>query len=112
MEKKLVLPILGMVISECALVGLMIVGKAAMSRGMSNFIFVFYCNALASLILLPSAFLFHRSERPPLTFSILCWFFLLGLLRGVKFYFHHLAQFLNINYDLLCPGIGICWDLL
>ncbi|GKV22827.1 hypothetical protein SLEP1_g32650 [Rubroshorea leprosula] len=59
MEKKLVLPILGMVISECALVGLMIVGKAAMSRGMSNFIFVFYCNALASLILLPSAFLFH-----------------------------------------------------
>lgn len=34
----------------------------------------------AALILLPSSFIFHRSERPPLTFSILCWFFLLGLL--------------------------------
>ncbi|GLU03060.1 hypothetical protein SLE2022_202780 [Rubroshorea leprosula] len=80
MEKKLVLPVVGMVMAECAQVGLMIVGKAAMSHGMSNFIFVFYSNALASLILLPSAFLFHRSERPQLTFSILCGFFLLGLL--------------------------------
>ncbi|XVF02408.1 hypothetical protein REPUB_Repub04eG0173100 [Reevesia pubescens] len=80
MGKESALPMVGMVMAECAQVGLMIMGKAAMSHGMSNFIFVFYSNALASLILLPSSFLFHRSERPSLSFSILCWFFVLGLL--------------------------------
>ncbi|XP_021293104.1 WAT1-related protein At3g28050-like isoform X2 [Herrania umbratica] len=80
MGNEIALPLVGMVLAECAQVGLMIMGKAAMSHGMSNFVFVFYSNALASLILLPSSFVFHRSERPPLTFSILCWFFLLGLL--------------------------------
>ncbi|KAK6242059.1 EamA domain - like 10 [Theobroma cacao] len=80
MGNEIALPLVGMVLAECAQVGLMIMGKAAMSHGMSNFVFVFYSNALASLILLPSSFLFHRSERPRLTFSILCWFFLLGLL--------------------------------
>ena len=110
MGKEIALPMVGMVMAECAQVGLMIMGKVAMSHGMSNFIFVFYSNALASLILLPSSFLFHRysslpfflslcntrntisfdfylfdrSERPPLTFSILCWFFLLGLLGYVR----------------------------
>ncbi|MBA0746614.1 hypothetical protein Gogos_009117 [Gossypium gossypioides] len=81
MGKEMIgLPIVGMVMAEVAQVGLMIMGKAAMSHGMPNFVFVFYSNALASLILLPASFLFHRSHRPPLTFSILCWFFLLGLL--------------------------------
>lgn len=80
MGKELLLPIVGMVMAECAIVGLMTIGKAIMAQGMSNFIFVFYSNALASLILLPSAFLFHRSAVPPLNFPILCGFFLLGLL--------------------------------
>ncbi|KAL5762003.1 hypothetical protein ACOSP7_018267 [Xanthoceras sorbifolium] len=70
----------GMVMAELAQVGLMIMGKAAMSDGISNFVFVFYSNALASLILLPSSFLFHRSQRPPLTSPILCGLFLLGFL--------------------------------
>ncbi|KAI5573514.1 hypothetical protein BDE02_10G084400 [Populus trichocarpa] len=38
-----------------------------------------YSNALAPLILLPSSFFLHRSERPPLTFPIVSVFFLLGL---------------------------------
>uniref|UniRef100_A0A2N9JAD9 WAT1-related protein n=1 Tax=Fagus sylvatica TaxID=28930 RepID=A0A2N9JAD9_FAGSY len=77
------LPFVGMVMAECAQVGLMIVGKIAMSKEMSNLVFIFYSNAFASLILLPSSFLIHRSQasqRPPLTFSILSGFFLLGLL--------------------------------
>ncbi|XP_011034699.1 PREDICTED: WAT1-related protein At3g28050-like isoform X2 [Populus euphratica] len=78
-RKVAVLPIVGMVMAECAQAGRMILGKAAMSNGMSSFVFVLYSNAIASLILLPS-FLFHRSsERPPLTLSIVSGFFLLGL---------------------------------
>lgn len=79
MGLKAAVPFVGMVMAECAQVGLMILSKAAMSDGMTNFIFVLYSNALASLILLPSSFFLHRSERPPLTFPILCGFFLLGL---------------------------------
>ncbi|XP_035540099.1 WAT1-related protein At5g40240-like isoform X2 [Juglans regia] len=74
------LPFVGMMMVECAQVGLMIVGKVAMSRGMNNLIFIFYSNALASFILLPTSLFFHGSERPPITFSLLCGFFLLGLL--------------------------------
>lgn len=59
-SKVVALPIVGMVLSECAQVGLMIVSKAAMSDGMSNLLFIFYSNALASLLLLPISFLFHR----------------------------------------------------
>ncbi|XP_062159575.1 WAT1-related protein At3g28050-like isoform X1 [Alnus glutinosa] len=78
------LPFVGMMMAECAQVGLMIVAKAAMTRGMSNLVFIFYSNAFASLILLPTSFLFHRStERPPLSFPILCGFFVLSLLGFV-----------------------------
>ena len=58
--EKVALPFVGMVMAEFAQVGLMIVGKEAMSKGMSNLVFIFYSNAFASLILLPSALLFHR----------------------------------------------------
>lgn len=62
------MPTVGMVMAECAQVGLMMFSKAAMSNGMSNLIFVFYSNALASLVLLPISFFFHRYS---LTFSAL-----------------------------------------
>ncbi|KAM4109917.1 hypothetical protein ACJW30_03G155800 [Castanea mollissima] len=80
---KVALPFVGMVMAEFAQVGLMIVGKEAMSKGMSNLVFIFYSNAFASLILLPSALLFHsrsQPQRPQLSFRILCGFFLLGLI--------------------------------
>ncbi|XP_043704067.1 uncharacterized protein LOC122654155 [Telopea speciosissima] len=75
-----VMPFAGMVMVECLDVGMTTLSKAAMSRGMSHYVFVFYSNALATLILLPLSFLlFPRSNRPPLTFSLICRFFLLGL---------------------------------
>ncbi|KAG6781610.1 hypothetical protein POTOM_014521 [Populus tomentosa] len=78
--KVAVLPIVGMIMAECAQAGRMIAGKAAMSNGMSSFVFVLYSNTIASIILLPSSLIFHRpQERPPLTLSIVFGFFLLGL---------------------------------
>lgn len=62
MGTRLAAPVVGMVMAECAQVGLMVVGKAAMSKGMSSLIFVFYSNAFASLLLLPASLLFHRSS--------------------------------------------------
>ncbi|CAI8590257.1 unnamed protein product [Vicia faba] len=49
------------------------------TRGINHFIFVLYSNALATSILLPSSFLTNRTTRPPLSFSLLVKFFLLGL---------------------------------
>ncbi|CAN6549018.1 unnamed protein product [Malus baccata var. baccata] len=88
MGKIAALPIVGMVLGECAQAGLIIISKIAMSNGMSNLIFLCYSNALPTLILLPISLAFHKSERPPLTFSIISWFFLLGLIG-------FMAQFLG-----------------
>lgn len=43
----------GMVATQVAQVLLMIVSKAAIADGMSSYSFIFYSNAIASLILLP-----------------------------------------------------------
>nr|XP_043608824.1 WAT1-related protein At3g28050-like [Erigeron canadensis] len=71
----------GMVGVQVAQVVLMIVSKSAIADGMSNYSFIFYSNALASLILLPPSLIFHRSpNRPPLSYMIICGFFIIGLL--------------------------------
>ncbi|CAK9137808.1 unnamed protein product [Ilex paraguariensis] len=80
MGLKDAVPFVGMVMSQFAQVGLIIISKEVLSSGMTNFSFVFYSNAIASLILLPSSFLIHRSDRPPLTLSLVSGFFLLGVL--------------------------------
>ncbi|XP_058112206.1 WAT1-related protein At5g40240 isoform X4 [Magnolia sinica] len=74
-----VLPYCAMVVVELLDVGMTTLSKEAMSRGMSHFIFVLYSNAFASILLLPSSFFLQRMQRPPLTFRLLCRFFLLAL---------------------------------
>lgn len=69
-----------MIIVQLAQVGQLVAGKKAILTGMTNFTFVFYSNALASLVLLPSSFFFHRSNPPPLTFSALCGCVFFGIL--------------------------------
>ncbi|XP_010254359.1 PREDICTED: WAT1-related protein At5g40210-like [Nelumbo nucifera] len=72
-------PFAGMVVVEFITVILIMLCKAAMLRGMSNFIFIMYSSALCTLFLLPF-FFFHRATLPPVTFSHLCKLFLLGLI--------------------------------
>ncbi|EOY20648.1 hypothetical protein QUC31_006963 [Theobroma cacao] len=72
-------PFAAMVAVECLDVGLTTLSKAAMSKGMSHFVFVVYSNALASVILIPAAFFFTRKKRPPITLPLLCKFFLLSI---------------------------------
>ncbi|XP_027368841.1 WAT1-related protein At3g28050-like [Abrus precatorius] len=93
-------PFIAMVIVECLDVGLSTLSKAAMSRGMNHFVFVVYSNALATLILLPSSFIINRTP-PPLCFSLLCKFFLLGFL-GITVMQN--CVFTGINYS--SPTLG------
>ncbi|KAK4485782.1 hypothetical protein RD792_008429 [Penstemon davidsonii] len=88
-------PYVGMVLASIAQVGLMIISKRAMASGMTNFTFVAYSNALASLLLLPLSLLIHRSSnRPPLTLLLLCGFFSLGFLGCSA----QLTGYTGINY--------------
>ncbi|KAI8528372.1 hypothetical protein RHMOL_Rhmol12G0144100 [Rhododendron molle] len=79
MGMKDAVPYLGMVGVQFIQVGLIVAIKEATSSGMTKFTFVSYYNALSSLVLLPTSFLIHRSTRPPITFSLLCKFFLLAV---------------------------------
>ncbi|KAL2559685.1 WAT1-related protein [Forsythia ovata] len=93
-------PFLGMVLAVTALATNMIISKMAMSTGTSFFILSVYSNALATLILFPCAFFFHRSKRPPLTFSILWRIFLLALFG----YIADIGSYAGINYS--SPTLG------
>ncbi|OAY61548.1 WAT1-related protein At5g40210 [Manihot esculenta] len=69
-----------MVVTEFTEVGVNIIMKAAMTRGMNQFVYIVYSNALAIFILLPSCFIFYRKRPlPQLTASILFKIFLLGV---------------------------------
>ncbi|XP_028783886.1 WAT1-related protein At5g40240 [Neltuma alba] len=57
-----------------------VVTKIALNGGINTYVLAFYSYALSSFLLLPFiAFLFHRSQAPPLNFSSICRFFLLAI---------------------------------
>lgn len=92
---KVTVPFVGMIIAECIQVALIILSKQVMSQGMTSFIFIFYSNSIAALVLLPSSFFIHRFQRPPITFSALSGFFVLGLLG----YLAQVFGYAGINYS-------------
>lgn len=70
-----------MVAAQFLDVGLNTILKAAMSGGMSNFVFVVYSNALAFFVLLAASVIFYRKRSlPPIKISLVGRMFLLGLL--------------------------------
>ncbi|KDP21320.1 hypothetical protein JCGZ_21791 [Jatropha curcas] len=50
---------------EFMVVGISTIMKAAMNKGMSQFVYIVYSNAFALFILLPSSFIFYRERSPP-----------------------------------------------
>ncbi|KAF3437079.1 hypothetical protein FNV43_RR19832 [Rhamnella rubrinervis] len=90
------IPLAAMVMIQILDVGLTTISKAAMSKGMSRYVFVVYSNALATLIFLPYALIIERKRTPPLTFSLLCKFFLLSL-AGITMMQN--CVFTGVNYS-------------
>uniref|UniRef100_A0A803MVL5 WAT1-related protein n=1 Tax=Chenopodium quinoa TaxID=63459 RepID=A0A803MVL5_CHEQI len=99
-------PFMVMIIVECVEVGLSTLSKAAMVKGMSNFVFIVYYNALGTVILLP-VFLYNifRGNGVRITFSLLYKFFLLGLI-GICLL--QICAYTGINYSspTLAAAIG------
>ncbi|XP_020426128.1 WAT1-related protein At3g28050 isoform X3 [Prunus persica] len=84
MGKGISVAFVALVMAVLAQVTSMILTKEAMSIGLSEYTLVVYSNALSTLILTPSSFIFHRLERPPLSFYIVFSFFLLGFIGMEK----------------------------
>ncbi|CAN1153499.1 WAT1-related protein At5g40230 [Linum perenne] len=76
---KVAIPFVAMVVVDCSDVVISVISKAAMAKGMSNFVSVVYYNALGTLILVPY-FVFFRKQRAPLTIHLIWRFFLLALI--------------------------------
>ncbi|KAJ0763254.1 putative EamA domain-containing protein [Helianthus annuus] len=122
MKMKSALPFAAMVVVQVLQVGLTLAGKKAIQTGMHNFSYIFYTNAIASLLLLPPAFficrllfllllflvlknrilmhifiyLFHRSpNRPTLTISVASGFLGLGILGVEKLGYGGLAKIIG-----------------
>ncbi|KAL8162163.1 hypothetical protein V2J09_013652 [Rumex salicifolius] len=74
------LPFVGMIVLNFAMIGSSTLIKAAMTSGLSQYVYVVYYDALGTFILLP-LFVHHclTRKRLPITFSLLCRFFILSL---------------------------------
>ncbi|XP_019157920.1 PREDICTED: WAT1-related protein At3g28050-like [Ipomoea nil] len=95
MKERLGMMVVLMVV-VCLEVGMNTLNKVATTRGMSNFIFVLYSNALALLFLLPSTILYHRLMPPPvLTFGIFGRICITALLS----YAGQTLQYIGIEYS-------------
>ncbi|CAD5185924.1 auxin-induced protein 5NG4-like isoform X1 [Musa acuminata AAA Group] len=59
--------------------GFHIVSRTALNMGISKLVFPVYRNVIALVLLAPFAYFLEKKDRPPLTLSLLCQFFLLAL---------------------------------
>ncbi|KAK8526480.1 hypothetical protein V6N12_020951 [Hibiscus sabdariffa] len=110
-----------MVIMEACTIALTILAKTALTGGLSPFVLVVYTNAVASSLLLPFSFLYHRRERTQQSlfpFPLLLRMFFLGL-SGIAVS-QNLA-FLGLSYSspivvcatgLLLPSISFFLSII
>ncbi|CAJ1953125.1 unnamed protein product [Sphenostylis stenocarpa] len=71
-------PYVAMVFIQFVYAGMALLSKAAISKGMSPYVFVVYRQAFASLVLSPFAF-FESNQSAPLSCNFLCKLFLVSL---------------------------------
>ncbi|CAL5097445.1 unnamed protein product [Urochloa decumbens] len=60
--------------------GMYVVSKAAFNHGMSTFVFIFYRQAAATVLLLPLAIVLERRNAPPMSFRLFLKLFFYALL--------------------------------
>ncbi|GFS45085.1 EamA-like transporter family [Actinidia rufa] len=103
-----VVPFLAMVVAEFVFVGLNTLFKAASSKGLSEYVFIFNSFATATLFLLPFAAFSHKGAGlPPFKVSVLLKVCLLGLITYVRFQ-AQLTGFKGVEYSspTLSSAIG------
>lgn len=72
-------PVLAMISVQFGFAGMNIISKVALNQGMSHFVLVVYRHAVATLVLVPFAYVLERKTRPVFTFRVFCEIFLSAL---------------------------------
>ncbi|PWA64654.1 eamA domain, WAT1-related protein [Artemisia annua] len=80
-RKDDVMPVVVMLMITCLDMSSVTIVKAAMNGGMGSIVYIVYHELFGTLILLPlfMIHIFRNDGRPPLSFHVLCRFFILGL---------------------------------
>ncbi|KAL0409820.1 UNVERIFIED_CONTAM: WAT1-related protein [Sesamum latifolium] len=76
-------PFLGVIFLQAGLAGMDIISKAALNEGMSNYVFVVYRHAVATIVIAPFAIALDKKIRPKMTTAIFAKIMLLSLLEPV-----------------------------
>uniref|UniRef100_A0A0D9UY47 WAT1-related protein n=1 Tax=Leersia perrieri TaxID=77586 RepID=A0A0D9UY47_9ORYZ len=99
-------PYVIVIVIQMILTGLYIVIKAAFDRGMNTFIYFFYRQAAASVLLLTLAFILERRNAPPISLRLLTKLFfyaLIGNTIGLN------MTNLGLKYtSTTAAGVGLC----
>ncbi|KAH1258531.1 WAT1-related protein [Glycine max] len=76
-------PFIGVVFLQFGYAGMDILSKAALNKGMSNYVFVVYRHVFAFVVMAPFALILEKKVRPKMTFSIFMKIMILSLLEPV-----------------------------
>ncbi|KAL3327476.1 hypothetical protein AABB24_035255 [Solanum stoloniferum] len=76
-------PFLAVIFLQFGLAGMDILTKVALNEGMSNYVFVVYRHAVATMVIAPFAIILDKKVRPKMTPSIFAKLVLLSLLEPV-----------------------------
>ncbi|XP_038692721.1 WAT1-related protein At2g37460 [Tripterygium wilfordii] len=76
-------PLLAVIFLQVGFAGMDILSKAALNRGMSNYVLVVYRHATATLVVAPFAIIFDKKVRPKMTLPIFFNILVLSLLEPV-----------------------------
>ncbi|KAG9447086.1 hypothetical protein H6P81_013214 [Aristolochia fimbriata] len=74
-----------MILAQIIAASYAVLSKVIFTQGTSTVVFIVYQFSVATIFMAPLAYFVERKSRPPLTFSILCWVFLLALLGATLF---------------------------
>ncbi|KAL9251194.1 WAT1-related protein [Drosera capensis] len=107
LKRETAVPFALMVLMEGFTSALTITAGWAMDKGMNQFVFVAYSNALSSIILLPYSLIFHKDSLTQLlNFRLLGRFFLLGLI-GVSIAQNLAFTGLRLSSPIVACGMGL-----
>ncbi|KAL5546296.1 hypothetical protein UlMin_005983 [Ulmus minor] len=76
-------PFIGVVFLQFGFAGMDVLTKAALNKGMSNYVLVVYRHAVATLVIAPFAVVFDKKVRPKMTLPIFIKIVALSLLEPV-----------------------------
>ncbi|KAG4913327.1 hypothetical protein AAZX31_19G159600 [Glycine max] len=76
-------PFIGVVFLQFGYAGMDVLSKAALNKGMSNYVFVVYRHVFAFVVTAPFALILEKKVRPKMTFSIFMKIMILSLLEPV-----------------------------